>query len=132
MVKRNKKRRSRSRARQEPIAPQGKWKSLLRKLSSPTGILLTSVSFSIAVVCAYFQFEAKLSLEPESPLKSDSVINTPFRVTNESPLLPVYNVQQEWLLETQRGYTLDGEELGVHYVERIDTPPGATIALLHS
>jgi len=53
-------------------------------------------------------------------------------VTNESPLLPVYNVQQEWLLETQRGYTLDGEELGDHYVERIDTPPGATIALLHS
>src|SRR5438046_2809079 len=109
MVKRNKTWRSRSRARKEPIAPQGKWKSLLRKLSSPTGILLTSVSFFIAIVCAYFQFQAKLSLEPELPLKSDSVIDTPFRVTNES-LLPVYNVQQMWMLEKQRVTTLDGEE----------------------
>ncbi len=134
MVKRNKTRRSRSREQKEPIAPQGKWKSLLRKLWSPTGILLTSVSFFIAIVCAYFQFQAKLSLEPESPLKSDSAFNIPFRVTNES-LLPVYNVEQFWAIEAYRGWSPSGDVFSDF--ERIDRgrdwdQPSPRIAILHS
>ena len=137
MAKRNKKRRSRLRARQKPIPPQGKWRSLLRKLSSPTGIVLTSVSFVIAVVCAYFQFKPKVSLGAETPSKSDSgsIISTPFRVTNES-VFPIYNVQQIWMVEKQRFYTIDGEETGSYLVEPIQgepwQPSGTPIPILHS
>lgn len=90
----------------------------------------------LALFGAYYQFKPKLSLEPESPLKSDSdsIINTPFRVTNES-LLPVYNVQQDWRLETHRVTSLASGEDVAYDVEKIEAQPGqpdSTIAILHS
>lgn len=118
MVKRNKKRQSRSKSQQEAITPGGKWKSLLRKLSSPTGIVLTSISFLIAVVCAYFQFKAKVSVEPETPLlKSDSLIDTPFRIANQG-VLPIYNIKHAWYVEKERG--TEGWAKGMVSVEKIE------------
>ena|ERR1051326_2572999 len=53
---------------------------------SPTGWLWASVLLLLALFAAYYQFESKVSLEPEPALKSESIISTPFRVKNESPL----------------------------------------------
>jgi hypothetical protein len=130
MVKRNKKRRSRSEAREKPIAPAGKWKSLLRKLWSPVPILLTCVSFVTAAVGLYFEFKPKLSLEPDLPFKSNSVIETPFRVTNQS-LLPIYNVKQEWWVEEGR-VKFPGSPEKAYELERIETPPIPTYPILYS
>ena len=61
-------------------------------------------------------FRSKVSLEPEAPLKSDSLIDTPFRVTNEG-ILPIYNIGQKWLLEQARG--TEGVAIGMFEVEKI-------------
>jgi hypothetical protein len=94
--------------------------------SSPIGILVTIVSFVITVVGAYFELRSKLSVEPDSPLKSGSIISTPFRVKNES-LLSIYNVRHEWLIEQYRG--LDGVAEGLSEVGEIPLTDN-TIAIL--
>ena len=120
MAKKRSLRRDRAKPRQEPAARPGKWKSLLRKLSSPIGILFASVSFLIAVGGAYYQFQAKVSLQPELALRSDSVIDTPFRLTNES-LLPIDNIKQEWLVERDRFRVPSGS--GIPFSELSEVGP---------
>ena len=61
-------------------------------------------------------FRAKVSVEPEAPLKSDSLIDTPFRVTNESQL-PIHDVRHVWLVEETRG--TGGVAVGMYEVSTI-------------
>ena len=86
-------------------------------LLSPTGSFCALVVLLLAVVAAYSQFKPKLSLEPQVPLKSDSVLDTPFRVTNES-FLPIHNLKQEWLIERSRTFLPQGY---YNEVEELDT-----------
>ena len=101
MVKRSKKRQRQSKARPEPVA-LGKWKLLFQKLSSPIGIVVSTFSFASIVVGGYLTVRSRVSVEADSPLKSDSIISNPFRITNEGNL-PIYNVKQDWLIEKFRG-----------------------------
>jgi hypothetical protein len=61
-------------------------------------------------------FRAKVSVEPEAPLKSDSLIDTPFRVINESQL-PIHDVRHVWLVEETRG--TGGVAVGMYEVSTI-------------
>jgi len=59
---------------------------------------------------------SKVSLEPEAPLKSDSLIDTPFRVINESQL-PIHDARHVWLVEETRG--TGGLAVGMYEVSTI-------------
>jgi hypothetical protein len=120
-----KKGRSRPKTRQL-IAPREKWKSLLEKLRSPIGIFVGAVSLFLTGLGIYLELEVKLSVEPEPSVKSESLISTPFRITNEGRL-PLYKVQQEWLLEEGRGRFGSAEPF--YELERINAPHDVTAAL---
>ena len=65
---------------------------------SRTGLALSGVSFVIGGIGLYYQFKSKISVESDVPVKTDSSINVPFKIKNDS-VLPIYDVIQEWTLK---------------------------------
>src|SRR5436190_20793345 len=61
------------------------WMLSPRRLVGATLALMT-------IAGTYYLFKSKVSLQPESPLKSDFVLDTPFLLSNES-VLPIYQYQ---------------------------------------
>jgi hypothetical protein len=132
LVKRSKKRRRQSKARPEPVATLGKWKLLFQKLSSPIGIVVSTFSFASIVVGGYLTVISRVSVEADSPLKSDSIISNPFRITNEGNL-PIYNVKQDWLIEKFRGHVGGSEFSEIGEVNKEpDTEPYKIIPTIPS
>jgi len=90
-----------------------------RRLVGATLALMT-------IAGTYYLFKSKVSLQPESPLKSDFVLDTPFRLSNES-VLPIYNIKQgEWLIERHRYPITPSPRMPfgeLSEVEPIQTPP---------